>query len=261
MQPTGNTMLITGGTSGIGRKLAERFHGVGNHVIIAGRRERLLREVVEANPGMIGYLLDVTDPLAVRRCAEEVAEDYPALNTLINNAGIMAEEDVCSATDNPAIAENTIATNLLGPIRLTAALLPHLLNQPRAAVITVSSGLAFVPMARTATYCATKAAIHSYTVSLRHQLRETSVEVIELIPPYVQTELMGPGQATDPHAMPLDEFIDETMSLVRQQPTPPEVRVDRVHWQRLAEAEGRYDAVFAALNPDAPAFPPAPSRT
>ena len=145
-------------------------------------------------------------------------------------------------------AEATVATNLLGPIRLTAALLPLLQRQPRAAIMTVSSGLAFVPMAATPTYCATKAAIHSYTQSLRYQLRDTSVQVLELIPPYVQTELPGHTQANDPNAMPLKDFIAETMNILKTSPGSTEICVERVKPLRIAEANGGYDAFFNNFN-------------
>jgi uncharacterized oxidoreductase len=154
-------------------------------------------------------------------------------------------EDLLKQAD-PASAEAIVSTNLLGPIRLTAALLPHLQQQTRAAVINVSSGLAFIPLALTPTYCATKAAIHSYTQSLRHQLRGTQIEVIELIPPYVATHLMN--GADDPRAMPLGEFIVEVMQLFKTQPTPPEICVENVKGLRFASASGRYDLVFAGLN-------------
>ena len=147
-----------------------------------------------------------------------------------------------------ADAEATMATNLLGPIRLTAALLPTLLAQPHAAILTVSSGLAFVPLAMTPAYCATKAAIHSYTQSLRYQLKDTAVQVIELVPPYVQTELMGEHQATDPNAMPLADFIAETMHLLKTRPDADEVLVERVKPLRFAEANGNYDAFFRQMN-------------
>lgn len=147
-----------------------------------------------------------------------------------------------------ADAEATIATNLLGPIRLTAALLPHLLKQPKAAVMTVSSGLAFVPLAITPTYCATKAAIHSYTQSLRYQLRDTAVQVLELIPPYVQTRLTGPKQASDPNAMPLNDYIAETMTILKNSPNATEICVERVKPQRFAEANGIYDGFFNKFN-------------
>jgi len=131
----------------------------------------------------------------------------------------MKAEDLKSPPDYLEDAEEIVTTNLLGPIRLTAALLPLLQNQPQAAVLTVSSGLAFVPLAQTPTYCATKAAIHSYSVSLRHQLKGTTTEVIEIIPPYVQTHLTGEHQANDPRAMPLGEFITEVMDILSNQPS------------------------------------------
>jgi uncharacterized oxidoreductase len=215
---SGNTILVTGGGSGIGRELAREFHQLGNKVIVAGRRLDALREVTDALPGMSAVRLDVADPVDIRRTAAQLLADHPDLNVLINNAGIMVAEDKIDL----AVAEATVQSNLLGPIRLTAALLPHLLSRPGAAIVNVSSGLAFVPLAFTPTYCATKAAIHSWSVSLREQLRGGPVEVIEIIPPGVQTELQ-PGLSTNPKAMPLDAFIAETMAQFRQQPTPAEI--------------------------------------
>ena len=249
MQTTGNTILITGGGSGIGRGLAEAFHNAGNQVIISGRRKAALDEVTAANPGMVSLTVDMTDKADIVRFAAEVIERFPALNAVINNAGIMVDEDVLAAPDYLDIAEATIATNLLGPIRLTAALIPHLLQQARAAIMTVSSGLAFVPKASTPTYSATKAAIHSYTQSLRYQLRNTAVEVIEIAPPYVQTTLQGEQQANDPNAMPLDAYIAETMQLLAGNPENGEVLVQRVHRQRFAEQTGNAAAVFGFINP------------
>ena len=248
MQTTGNTILITGGGSGIGRSLAEAFHAQGNQVIISGRRRSALDEVVAANPGMAAFVVDITDAAGILAFASQVTKAYPEINVVINNAGIMVNEDVVSG-NYLATAEDTIATNLLGPIRLTSALLPHLLAQPTSAVLTVSSGLAFVPMAATPTYSATKAAIHSYSQSLRHQLRNTTVEVIEIAPPYVQTDLQGEHQANDPHAMPLDDFITETMSLLAGTPENGEVLVQRVHPLRFAEQTGKAAAMFGFINP------------
>lgn len=246
MQMSGSTILITGGGSGIGRALAEAFHALGNQVIIAGRRQQLLDETVAANQGMKSAILDIESVDAIGSFAAKLIRDYPRLNAVIHNAGIMRPEDVKSGgvTD----AEAIVTTNLLGPIRLTAALLPHLLAQRQAAIMTVSSGLAFVPMAMTPTYCATKAAVHSYSQSLRYQLRDTSVQVLELIPPYVQTHLMGERQAADPRAMPLDEFIAETMSILRNSPQDTEVCVERVKPLRFAERNGGYDAFVKNFN-------------
>lgn len=246
MQLNGNTILITGGGSGIGRAFAEQFHALGNTVIIAGRRQVALDEVTAANPGMQSRTLDIGNADAIQKFAADVVQDFPALNTVIHNAGIMQNEDVQGGKLDTA--EATIATNLLGPIRLNTALLPHLLAQPRAAVLTVSSGLAFVPLASTPTYSATKAAIHSYTQALRYQLQDTAVQVIELIPPYVQTELQGPQQAQDPHAMPLNEYITESMHILSSTPDVTEVLVERVGPQRGAEARGEYDVFFRRMN-------------
>lgn len=249
MRQTGNTILITGGTSGIGRALAERFHAAGNSVIIAGRRRALLDEVTAANPGMIGYEADMTDAGAIATFAQEVIAAHPALNILINNAGIMRVEDASKAR-NLKDAEETIVTNLLAPIRLSNALVDHLAAQEDAAIVNLTSGLAFVPMVATPTYNATKAAIHSYTQSLRVQL-EGKVEVIELAPPAVQTDLT-PGQSTREGYMPLQDFIDEVMAQFAVQPTPHEIMVQRVLFLRNAEKEGRFDATFETLNAHSP---------
>jgi uncharacterized oxidoreductase len=246
MRLKGNTILVTGGGSGIGRGLAEALHAEGNQVVISGRRMAMLEQTAAANPGMKAEALDIASGESIQRFAALVKQKYPALNVVIHNAGIMRPEAL--AKGEVADAEAIITTNLLGPIRLTAALLPWLVAKPEAAIMTVSSGLAFVPLSMTPTYCATKAAIHSYTQSLRYQLRETSVQVIELIPPYVQTELMGAGQAKDPNAMPLKEFIAETMQILKQSPGITEICVERVLRLRQAEANGNYDAFFKQFN-------------
>jgi uncharacterized oxidoreductase len=198
---------------------------------------------------MLGYTVDMADKADVAAFATRVVAAHPGLNAVLNNAGIMVDEDVVADPDYLDIAEATVATNLLGPIRLTAALLPHLQLQPKAAVLTVSSGLAFVPKASTPTYSATKAAIHSYSMSLRYLLRKTSVEVIEVAPPYVQTFLQGAHQASDPNAMPLDAYIAETMQLLASAPEGGEILVERVKRQRFAEATGNGQAVFDFINP------------
>ena len=246
MKLTGNTILITGGGTGIGRGLAEAFHRLGNNVIITGRREAPLRETAEANPGMKFATLDVEDEQAVADFVKRAKSEYPALNVLVNNAGIMRPETVPSADVSDAAA--IITTNLLAPIRLTNALLPQLQSQPDPAVLMVSSGLAFLPLAFTPTYCATKAAIHSYAMSLRFQLREKGIGVIELIPPYVQTHLTGEHQASDPMAMPLDEYISETMSLLEADPNRHEVQVERVKPLRHAPAADDFEQRFTEFN-------------
>ncbi len=245
MKPTGNTILITGGGSGIGRGLAEAFQKQGNTVVIAGRRKQALEETAAANPGMKFLTLDIEDPKAILAFAAQVAEEFPALNVLLNNAGIMRMENLLGE-QNLSDAEAMVTTNLLGPIRLTAALLPQLRKQEHSTIINVSSGLAFIPLSPTPTYSATKAALHSYTCSLRYQMKDTMTEVLEIIPPYVQTDLMN--GAEDPRAMPLKDFIAETMEIFNTQPTPEENCVKNAQGLRYAESQGKFDAVFKGLN-------------
>ncbi|HYD27497.1 SDR family oxidoreductase [Brevundimonas sp.] len=242
MDTRNDTILITGGGSGIGKAMAEALHARGARVIIAGRRREALEAVAAANPGMAFETVDVADAADVKAFAARVVAAHPDLNVVINNAGIMVVEQGIDLE----IAEQTVAINLLGPIRLTAALLPHLKSKTRASVVTVSSGLAFVPLAATPTYSATKAAIHSWSQSLRRQLRDTSVEVIEWAPPAVATDLM-PGHAENPNSMPLAEFTAESLALF-EAGGHDEILVERVKFLSGAEARGEYDAVFAALN-------------
>jgi uncharacterized oxidoreductase len=219
-------------------------------LIVAGRRRALLEEVTAGRDGMAALDLDVADAGSVTAASAEIAERFPGLNVLFNNAGVSRPEDLTADTWDLDVAEATITTNVTGTLRLTGALLPMLQRHPNAVVITTTSGLAYVPLASHPTYSATKAFLHSWLQSLRHQLRGTGVEVLELSPPYVQTELGGPQQLTDPHAMPLDDYADEVMRLLASGNTPNgEVLVQRVMSYRRAEREGRYAETFAQSNP------------
>ncbi|BDU20009.1 SDR family NAD(P)-dependent oxidoreductase [Dyella sp. GSA-30] len=211
MKLTGNTVFITGGGSGIGRALAEALHRLGNKVIIAGRRRHRLDEAIAANPGMEAIELDITDPASIERAAATLIADHPELNVLINNAGIMEPDTVAGKIDE-ALLTSTISTNLLGPIRMTSALIEHLKTKHNGIVAYTSSVVAFVPLAVTGVYSSTKAALHSYALSQRFMLRHTGVRVIEIAPPWVRTELMNSEEAE--LAMPLDEFIAETMAIL-----------------------------------------------
>ena len=237
MKLTGNTIFITGGGSGIGRGLAEALHKLGNEVIISGRRLEVLAEVTMANTGMKSVELNVGDPASIAAVAKKLIAEHPKLNVLINNAGIMIPDAVQGEVDDD-IVTSIITTNLLGPIRMTSALIDFLKTQPSATVINVTSGLAFIPLAITATYSATKAAIHSYSLSQRYLLKDSSVRVLELAPPYVQTELMGPAQQSDPRAMPLDEFIAETIKVLGTD--ADEVLTRRVGFLRDETGRGDY---------------------
>ncbi|SNS83376.1 uncharacterized oxidoreductase [Noviherbaspirillum humi] len=206
MQMSGNTILVTGGSSGIGLALAVRFLASGNEVIVCGRREAALKAVCDRHPGL-RYVVSDTGKAAEREAlARRVTAEHPQLNVLINNAGIQRKVSLLqpeSWTDTGA----EIDVNLGGPIHLSMLLAPHLRRQSQAHIVNVSSGLAFAPLAPMPVYCATKAALHSFTQSLRWQLRETSVRVTEVIPPAVKTNL---GGAHD-FGVELDEFAEAIM--------------------------------------------------
>ncbi|TCR60610.1 SDR family NAD(P)-dependent oxidoreductase [Bosea sp. BK604] len=250
MKTTGNTILITGGSSGIGRALAEALHDRGNRVIVTGRRQALLEEICAARPGMLGLPLDLDDPASLPQLAATVRERVPALNVLVANAGISRQEDMTSPGWNSLDAEAIVATNILGVLRVTAAFLPLLKQQRNATILATSSALAFVPRADFPAYCASKAFLHSWLTSLRHQLRALPIEVLELSPPYVQTELTGAQQASDPRAMALDDYVREVMGLLERGDHPRgEILLERDMPRRWAERDGSYDTIFAALNP------------
>lgn len=244
MKTTGNTILVSGGGSGIGLALAQRWHDAGNRVIITGRNSAKLEAAIAGRDNMHMMALDITDAAAITAFSAAVVAEHPDLNIVVNNAGIMSNEDA-STKRNLGDAEATVITNILGPIRLIDALIDHLTAQPDSAIVNVTSGLAFVPFPKAPTYSASKAAMHSYTVALRVQL-EGKVEVIELAPPAVRTELT-PGQSTRDGYMPLDDFADEAMALFATKPTPPEILVPNVLPLRHAEANGNVAAVLGML--------------
>jgi uncharacterized oxidoreductase len=208
MKLTDNTIFITGGGTGIGHGLAEALHKLGNKVIISGRRKEHLDATTKAYRGMDSVELNISDPANIAEVTKKLIADYPALNVLINNAGIMLIDDAAGKIDDQ-ILTSTVTTNLLGPIRLTSAMIEHLKKQPKAAVIYNTSALAFVPLALTAVYSATKAALHSYVLSQRYKLKATSVSILEIAPPWVQTDLLNSNE--EPRAMPLKDFIEETI--------------------------------------------------
>ncbi|MFM9552633.1 SDR family oxidoreductase [Streptomyces caniscabiei] len=247
MKMTGNTILITGGTSGIGLGLALRLHEAGNKVVVAGRRKELLDEITAEHPGIDALVLDVADPDSIARASETVAASHPGLNVLVNNAGIQLLESVLDPAGLQA-AEDHIATNLLGTIRMTYAFLPLLVGKDDAVVINVTSALAFVPLPFTPTYSATKAALHSFSESLRIQLAsaDADVQVIEMVPPAVRTTLMG--QQDNEQSMPLDDFLTEVLGLLREKPDAKELVVERARFLRDAVATGSYDDVLAMLS-------------
>ena len=248
MKLTGNTIFITGGGSGIGRGLAQALHTLGNHVIISGRRQGHLAETTKANPGMKSVALDVEDPASIDAVTKKLIEDYPDLNVLINNAGVMHIDNAAGAVDE-AMLVSTITTNLMGPIRLTGALIEHLKKQEHSAVINISSVLGFVPMATAAVYSCAKAAIHSYTLSLRYKLKGSSVTVLEIAPPWVRTDLLNSND--EPRAMPLAEFIAETIKVLGTD--APEVLVERA--KPLRANVGPNEGAFVTQFNDAMAQP------
>lgn len=243
MQLSGNTILVTGGGTGIGRAMAIALSGRGNRVVIAGRRTAALHAVVDAYPGIEWHPLDVTDAESVRQFGATVERRWPDLNVLINNAGVMALESVDDL--DPAVSTTVVATNLLGPIVLTSVLLPTLRRQPDATIMNITSALAFVPLAIAPAYSASKAGLHSYTESLRILLRESGIQVIEIAPPRVRTEMGGTHGADSVDA---DEFVAEIMAALSAQSHASEVVVEAARAVRYADRDGHYCRMLAALN-------------
>ncbi|WP_293882109.1 SDR family oxidoreductase [Sphingomonas sp.] len=237
---TGRTILVTGGGSGIGRGLAEALHAMGNHVIIAGRREAALDDVIAVNPGMTALSLDVADREAVSRAARHLLTEYPALDTIIHAAGVGYVDDLGGSINDGELTA-TFDINVLGPVRLSAALLGALRRQPDAAVIYVTSMLAYLPYAETALYSASKAALHAIVLAQRYRLRDTNVRIIEIAPPLVATQFAGNGR--DPRAMPLAAFIGETISALEE--PSDEVLIPTARARRDSLRMGELEAVTA----------------
>jgi uncharacterized oxidoreductase len=218
MKTTGNTILITGGTSGIGLGFAEEFLKLGNKVIICGRREQRLKQVKEKHPEMIIRVCDVSDIKQREELSQWVIKEHPDTNILMNNAGIQLLSNIKDPADLGKVRQE-VETNFIAPIHLTSLFIKHLASKPSSVIINISSGLAFAPLAFMPVYCATKAAIHSLTLSLRHQLKDTSIKVFEIIPPAVDTELGGDRRA-DPSqshgGMSVSEFIAEAMTALKK---------------------------------------------
>jgi uncharacterized oxidoreductase len=243
MQLAAHTVLITGGASGIGSALAERFLRAGSEVAVCGRRADKLAEAKARHPGMKTFVCDVgkgSDRIALLDWA---VQELPGLDVLVNNAGIQRRVRLTEPGDLEALREE-IAINLEAPIHLSTLFIPHLLKQERPAIVNVTSGLSFAPLAGVPVYCATKAALHSFTLSLRQQLSGTPIEVVEIIPPAVDTDLGGPGLHT--FGVPLDEFADAVAA-----------RLDRGEMEipyGMAERSSRasrdeLDAIFQRMNP------------
>jgi short-subunit dehydrogenase involved in D-alanine esterification of teichoic acids len=247
MNISGNTIFIPGSTSGIGLALALALQARGNTVIVGGRRGDLLDKIAAEHPGIDTVVIDTADAASIKSAASEVLARHPDLNVLVAMAGIMQAEDWHKPEGFLASAESVLTTNVLGPVRLIAAFVEHLQSRPDATIMTVSSGLAFTPLGVTPSYNASKAAIHMLSESIRLQLADTTVKVVELEPPSVRTALM-PGQEESEVAMPLDEFIAEVMELLAAQPDAVEIQVERVKFLRYGEARGDYDQVVAVLN-------------
>jgi len=197
MKMTNNTILITGGTSGIGLELAIQLLALDNTIIVTGREKSKLDETKKKLPQIHTIQSDVSDPKEIAILYEKVTKDFPDLNVLINNAGIMRKINLQDKDINLEKITQEIEINLMGPIRMVIQFLPHLKAQQSAAIVNVSSGLAFVPLPISPIYCATKAGIHSFTQSLRIQLKNTNIKVFELAPPATETPLFRGDFSTD----------------------------------------------------------------
>jgi uncharacterized oxidoreductase len=213
MKASGNTILITGGGTGIGLALAARFLRQGNEVIICGRRLETLHEARQRYPQLHVYQCDLSQESARRDLAAKVTHDFPKLNVLLNNAGMWVSTRLDRAESWPE-AQQQLETNLAATIHLTQLFARHLSLQSAPVVFVTTSGLAHIPRAAAAVYCATKAALHSYALTLRHQLKSQGIEVIEICPPHVDTDLGAPG--INKAGIPLDTFADAVMDELRK---------------------------------------------
>jgi short-subunit dehydrogenase involved in D-alanine esterification of teichoic acids len=233
MDITGQTVLVVGGTSGIGAGLARRFAEAGATVVVGGRSAGQAEGSVE---------IDVTDPDSVLRARDRVLAAHPDLDVVVTMSGVMPVEDLRDPA-HIGTAETTIATNLLGTIRVIDAFTPHLIARGRGTFVTVSSGIGFLPFPLTPTYAASKAGVHAYSEALRAQLAGTGVEVTELVPPAVATT--PEHKRLNPRALDLADFLDEVMALLATDPTPNELLVQAVLQHRWAERDGTYADLVA----------------
>jgi short-subunit dehydrogenase involved in D-alanine esterification of teichoic acids len=235
MDITERTVLIVGGTSGIGLGLARRFVAAGSTVIVGGRDTSRVDDLETVE-------IDVTDTASVARARDQVLAAHPDLDVVVTMSGVMRMEDLRDPAHALA-AETTIAVNLLGTIRVIDAFTPHLLERGDADIITVSSGIAFLPFPPMPSYGASKAGVHAYTEALRAQLDNTGVRVTELVPPAVAT---AGQEKVNPAALPLDGYLDEALALLSGEPTPTEVVVTAAQRLRWAERDGTYADLLAA---------------
>jgi short-subunit dehydrogenase involved in D-alanine esterification of teichoic acids len=238
MDITSRTAFIAGGTSGIGLELARQLRDAGSTVVIGGRRTDLLRELADEEFGTVE--LDVTDDSSVGRARDLVLAEHPGLDVVVTMAGTGVAEDLRDPA-HFAATRMTIDLNFVGTVRVIDAFTPRLIARGEGTIVTVSSGIAFLPFPLMATYAASKAAVHAYSEALRAQLDGTGVEVAELVPPAVATHL-GSG---NPHALELDAYVEEALALLAQTPTPREILVEAVHMHRFAERDGSYDELVA----------------
>ncbi|MFF9207649.1 MULTISPECIES: SDR family oxidoreductase [unclassified Streptomyces] len=239
MDLSNRTVLIVGGTSGIGRELARRFAEAGSTVVVGGRNREALSELSGEAFGTVS--IDVTDSDSVSSARDDVLARYPELDTVVTMSGVMLMEDLRDAAHFEA-TRRTIDTNLLGTIRVIDAFTPHLVRQGAGTFVTVTSGIAFLPFPPMPSYAASKAAVHAYSEALRAQLDGTGVDVVELVPPAVAT---AGQEKVNPHALPLDDFATEVMHLLSENPTPREILVKGVLGHRWAERDGTYDELVA----------------
>lgn len=212
MKTSGNTILITGGTSGIGFEMSKQFLKAGNTVIVTGRDKIKLEKIKAAMPELHIYQSDVSNPLEITDLFKKLTGDFPALNILINNAGIMKSVNIHNSQETLEKLTQEIDINLKGPIQMSKIFIEHLKKQKTAAIVNVSSGLAFVPLPISPVYCATKAGLHSFTQSLRAQLKNTSIKVFELAPPATATELLSSMDQEDMKGvtiMPVTQMVTE----------------------------------------------------